>query len=99
MTYPELNGIPEEQIFYVTFGVRYRREAHPQGMHPDGWAVIVALTEFEARLKANELWDRAWAFMYDDLDRRTGRFNEKYHPRGILAVYRADSQGEEHDVS
>lgn len=94
----ELDNYPEEQIFYVTFGVQYRQEAHPQGMHPDGWAVIVALTEMEARLKANELWGRAWAFMYDDLDRATGRFNKKYHPRGILAVYRADEETE-HDQS
>lgn len=87
MTSEQLAGVPDEKVFYVTFGVRYRQEAHPQGMSPDGWAVIIADDDEAARLAAHELYPDSWAFLYDHLDRRSGRFNPAYYPAGILAVH------------
>ena len=37
--------------FYVTFGDKYRREAHPYGGHPDGWFELEAESQGEAREK------------------------------------------------
>ena len=81
--------VPEEKIFYLTFGVQYRQQQHPQGMSPDGYVIIVATTEQDARMKAWELFGERWAFMYDHLDIRSGRFDPDsgLHPRGVLAVY------------
>lgn len=83
--------VPKEKIFYVTFGVQYRQRQHPQGMHPDGYAIIVADDAHEARMKAWEVFGEQWAFMYDHLDLDRDHFNpgSEVHPRGILAVYYA----------
>ena len=53
------------QDHYVTFGVQYRHEEHPLGMHPDGYAVIEAPDEETARKIAIAIFGTAWAFMYD----------------------------------
>ena len=81
--------LPIEQTFVVTFGVKWRREHHPQGMHPDGYAVIGAPNEMKARELAHEVFGAEnWAFMYDHLDRQhPGRFHERSYPKGVLAVY------------
>jgi hypothetical protein len=79
-------GTPEENIFYVTFGVKYREETHPAGMHPDGWAVILADDEEKARVAAHVLFI-SWAFMYDDLDRANGNFHPELYPDGVLAIF------------
>lgn len=83
--------VPEEQIFYVTFGQRYRHQQHPAGMKADGYAIIVAKDEMAARQKANEVFGQEyWAFMYDHLDRQSPeRFHEENYSLGVLAVYYA----------
>lgn len=81
---------PKEQVFYVTFGVQYRTEDHPTGMHPDGYAVILSNTMDAARDFAHELWGEAWAFMYDHLDIETGRFTEELYPLGPIAIYQKE---------
>lgn len=81
---------PKENVFYVTFGVKYRTEEHPTGMHPDGYAVIIAKDEDSARAFAWELWGAHWAFIYDYLDRETGRFKEELHPEGPIAIYQKE---------
>lgn len=83
----DLDEVPEEQIFNVTFGMRYRREDHDRGWHPDGWVTIVADSYEEARVIA---WEECapWGFIYDHLDRESNRvFDPKYHPQGSLAIF------------
>lgn len=70
--------------YRFTFGLKYSRETHPQfpAAHPDGWLTILAAREEVARLIANAVLDRDWAFLY------SGPFDEKwaqYHPMGELA--------------
>lgn len=70
--------------YRITFGLKYSRETHPQfpAAHPDGWLTILAAREEVARLIANAVLDRDWAFLY------SGPFDEKwaqYHPMGELA--------------
>jgi hypothetical protein len=81
---------PEEEIFCVTFGVKWRHEEHPQKMSPDGFVVIHALTEKAARTKAFELFGDEWGFIYDHLDRQhPERFKEESYPLGIIGFYTA----------
>jgi hypothetical protein len=82
---------PEEKIFYITFGVKYRHQEHPAGMKADGYAIIVADDEMAARRKAHEVFGQEyWSFIYDDLDRQyPERFDPESYPLGVLAVYYA----------
>ena len=90
---------PKEKIFYITFGVKYRNELHPQGMHPDGYAVIIAKDEYTARRCAHRLFTwHGWAFIYDYLDIERGVFDPGLHPTGVLAVYHATKE-DENDVT
>lgn len=84
--------VPEEQIFVITFPIKFRHIPHPNGMSPDGYAIIVAADEMAARRKADEIfgWEN-WSMIYDHLDREhPERFDPtKHYPRGVLAVYYA----------
>lgn len=64
--------------WYVTFGQKYRYEPHPQGGHPDGYFVIEAVNEAEARAKAFATFGKAWANMYE------GTPASRYAPLGEL---------------
>ena len=83
-------GTPKETIFYVTFGFMYAEVKHPLGMHPDGYAVIIAPDMDAARALAFARFGKKWAFVYDHLDIERGRFNPEHHPAGVLAVYQAE---------
>lgn len=79
--------VPYRDVYYVTFGVQYRTEKHPQGMHPDGYVLIIAGDIEDAREAAHELFGEKWAFLYDYLDEKSGRFKPSLHPDGALAVF------------
>lgn len=90
MTSKELGEVPAEQMFFVTFGVKYRTEPHPKGawITPDGYAMLVQNDEDSARSKANELFgEDGWSMIYDHLDVEFGRFNKDAYPAGAIAVF------------
>lgn len=69
------------QEFYVTFGVKHPQEPHetfPQA-HADGYLVIEAVDEEEARRLANAKLGNDWAFIYD-----SSNFKFHLHPLGEL---------------
>lgn len=83
---PANDGLVDAHVletFYVTFGQRYRTEAHPYlpTATPDGWVRIVAETEADARRIACEFLGEHWAFLYKAAD-----FNDHLYPDGELAV-------------
>ena len=65
--------------FYVTFGQQYRYNQHPAAGHPDGWFLIIAEDETDARSAAFKLMGDKWAFMYPESE-----FNKDYFPMGLL---------------
>lgn len=71
------------QTFYVTFGQRYRTEAHPYlpTATPDGWVRIIAETEADARRIACEFLGERWSFLY-----KATHFDDHLYPDGELAV-------------
>jgi hypothetical protein len=68
------------KTFYVTFGQRWRQEAHPQGGHPDGWFDVVALDIDHARAKICHLCDAHWCWLYPDEE----SLNKELYPLGCL---------------
>lgn len=70
--------------FMVTFGVKYRREAHPRlGLvNPSGYLVISAPNEEEARSYLSYVIGEEWAFIY-----REEQFDASHYPSGALAVW------------
>lgn len=80
---------PKETLFYVTFGVKYRHHAHPQGMHPDGYVIIVAPDEDRARMMATIQFGTNWSFIYDHLDVERERFHPQHYSQGVLGVFYA----------
>lgn len=64
--------------WYVTFGQKYRREPHPQGGHPDGYFLVEATNEDEARRKVFATLGKAWSNIYEELP------ESRYVPRGEL---------------
>lgn len=52
--------------FSVTFGGQYAYIPHPfdARIHPEGWAVVEAVDEREARAMVYELMGVSWAFVY-----------------------------------
>ena len=78
-----------ELPFYVTFGQRYRREAHPtdKRIHPDGVVAIKASTMEEAREQAFSVFGRNWSCIYTRADMAACMFG-KDHPnlfiRGVV---------------
>lgn len=80
----------ELKEFRVTFGQRYRRDAHPSlpEAHPDGYVAVMA-TDFDAarRIVIGHL-GAAWAFLY------AGPFDETewaaHYPMGRLRTLQAE---------
>ncbi len=70
--------------YYVTFGQQYHHEEHPEGGHPDGWFLVHAESEGEARETIFNLIGDKWAFMYSE-----ERLNKDFFPRGCLRVIEA----------
>lgn len=79
--------------YMITFGQRYRTEVHPmqQWVTPNGYVVIEAETEDQARAEADKLFGvEGWAFIYDQLDIERRRFNPgKHYPLGVLRRFTA----------
>lgn len=74
--------------FYVTFGMKYRYEAHPYwpGAHPDGWLEVIAPDAGQAAILVHQCVGNAYAFMYP-----ADRFEPKWHPMGRLATLTQDA--------
>jgi hypothetical protein len=66
--------------YYVTFGQMYRWKLHPSDprIHPDGFVVINADCEADARDIAFRSFGQDWAFIYDKEP------EQKYFPKGVL---------------
>lgn len=86
---PEV-GAPKLRSYYVTFGVKYRYETHPHwpAAHPDGWLLVLAPDEEEARLLLRRTISNKYAFLYDE-----HRFDKKWHPLGELGRIVPDGNG------
>ena len=74
--------------FYVTFGQKYHHEEHPAGGHPDGWFLVRAENEGDARKAVFNLMGDKWAFMYSE-----ERFNKSFFPKGCLKSIDASTDG------
>lgn len=80
------------QNFYATFGVQYtldpeRGEAHPLGMHKDGYALIQAPDLATARGIANAIFGDKYAFLYPEADfLDDGTFDRWYNHEGSLLL-------------
>lgn len=74
-----------EKRFFVTFGQRYSRERHPvfRRAHPDGWLMIKAGSEDEAREIAFSAIGDAWSMSYTEAQFRKIRH---HYPKGELGV-------------
>lgn len=75
------------QQFYLTFGQKYRTIHHlkRKEAHPDGYAVIHAEDEYEARKLAIQTlwWERSGLYTHDKFFKDPIRTNEMY-PKGVL---------------
>lgn len=91
-------GRPNVPVFYVTFGQRYRHEAHElfPVAHPDGYLVLEAETEDLAREGAFKLCKAHWAFMYTAEQWAepsvSGETVHELWPRGELARFRVTAR-------
>ncbi|HAS86795.1 MAG TPA: hypothetical protein DCS31_08375 [Candidatus Competibacteraceae bacterium] len=69
--------------FLVTFGQRYRTEAHPTfgefSSLPDGWVEVDALTHSEARDKVNSAIGATYSMIYT-----AENFSPELFPSGCL---------------
>ena len=73
--------------YYLTFGQKYRRENHPniEVAHPDGYGLILAQDETEARIKAAQICGVSsegfafYAFIYEEAN-----FEFDLYPLGQL---------------
>lgn len=77
----------------ITFGVQYRQDnPHPvfDWVHPDGYVVIEAANEEQARAFAYAIFGDHWSFDYDlaEFEGPEGPA-EKFHPKGRLAEFSA----------
>lgn len=71
--------------FYITFGQKYRREAHPSGydISPDGVVQVVAPNYETARDIAVKSFGQEWSFIYPE------RYTEmNYYPLGVIMELR-----------
>lgn len=82
----------------VTFGQRYRRERHPSfaDAHPDGWVVIVADDEWQARDTAMRLFGEQWAFLYSEGEffRLQSAPLRQLYPRGEIGLFHVGAMSE-----
>lgn len=79
--------------YMVTFGQRYRQEAHPVlwrhgALVPDGWVEVIAEDEGDAGRLLTKCLGQAWAFVYS-----SDAFDGGLYPAGCLATLRGDSSG------
>ena len=68
--------------FYVTFGQKYHREIHPvlgDSVDPDGYCVVVAENEKEAREKTFEVFGGFFCFIYGEEE-----FEPEFFPHGAF---------------
>lgn len=70
--------------FYLTVGNKYRLEPHILGLHPDGWARIIAEDYDQAFKCAMKLCNNHWSSLYKDTE-----FKSEYFPRGEIRVFDA----------
>lgn len=73
------------EIFYITFGQKYRHENHPSGydISPDGVVRVVAPNYETARDIAVKSFGDQWSFIYPE------RYTEiDYYPLGVIMELR-----------
>lgn len=77
--------------FYLTFGVQYSREEHPRwaGADPNGWVLIEAPSEPDARELAVAHFGIHWSMLYPSQHFPEALNKQKYYPIGELAVLTA----------
>lgn len=71
--------------FYITFGQKYRREAHPSGYNvsPDGVVRVVAPNYEAARELAVKSFGDQWSFIHPE------RYTKmEYYPQGVVMELR-----------
>ena len=70
--------------YAVTLGVQYRNEPHPvlnpSQRNPDGYLLVQAENEIEARVKTQAVIGTAYAMIYPEDEVKGSR----YHPLGCL---------------
>lgn len=73
--------------YFVTFGIKYAREAHPKLgiVHPNGYFKIVAESEDKARYIANEYIGQHYASLYPE-----SHFDPSPYPMGQLLLIHQD---------
>jgi len=73
--------------YFVTFGLKYAREAHPKLgiVDPNGYVKIVAESEDRARQIAHEYMGQYFASIYPE-----DHFNHHYHPLGQMLTIHQD---------
>jgi hypothetical protein len=69
--------------FFVTFGQKYRSQAHPLQSypHPDGWLSVQASDINEARAKTFQELGQFWSMIYT---KEEFKENKHYYPKGEL---------------
>lgn len=67
--------------FFLTFGVQYDNQTHPQGphVHPDGYVVITAKDYRTARGIVTQLYGQRWSDLYAEEN-----FDPSDFSRGVL---------------
>lgn len=77
---------PQLQKFYLTFGVKYRHEDHPKwlGADPDGWVLIEAPDEPQARRLAHEVLGPYWSMLYPETHFPVELNKRQYYPNGQI---------------
>lgn len=82
--------------YMATFGVQYSHDEHPSGkpVDPDGYVLIHADSEAEARRLMVEEYGNHYAFIYPEhlFGMRTGggKNGYDYHPLGLIATLGAE---------
>lgn len=73
--------------YYVTFGIKYSREAHPKLgiVDPDGYIRIIAESEMAAREIASEYIGQYYSTIYPE-----DRFTPHYYPLGLMMTIHQD---------
>lgn len=83
--------------FYLTFGVQYEKEPHPNGLwiHPDGWVTICAPSYQVARSVVLGLFQDRWDGLY--VDYQFDRHRHLYPKGELLRIVVPAGQLEEED--
>lgn len=70
--------------YYVTLGYRFANEAHTylENASPDGYVLIIANSESDAREIAIKNLGMEWAFIYSEAD-----YDDTFQPLGELARF------------